>query len=77
MPTSAGTLLSAGCAAGTAALLRNISKGSADEALAQQATELANEVDAGIREWGVVTHSSGAKIFAMEVDGFGIFDVIE
>ena len=31
----------------------------------------ANEVQAGIEEWGIVTHSSGARIYAMEVDGFG------
>ena len=59
--------------AGTAGLLRNISKGSADEDLARLATDLANEVDTGIREWGVVTHSTGSKVFAMEVDGFGNF----
>ena len=44
-------------------MLRNMSKGSADEDLAQQATNLANKVDTGIREWGVVTHSSGSKVF--------------
>eukprot|EP01046_Picozoa_sp_COSAG06_P008123 COSAG06_NODE_407_length_16111_cov_3.252748_15_plen_192_part_00 len=38
-----------------------------------QAEDLATEVKAGIDEWGVVMHSTGVKIFAMEVDGFGNF----
>ena len=58
---------------GTARLLRNISSSAADTTLAQQAEDLATEVKAGIDEWGVVTHSTGAKVFAMEVDGFGNF----
>ena len=58
---------------GTAALLRNISTTAADGALAKKAEDLAAEVKAGIDEWGVVVHSSGARIFAMEVDGFGNF----
>lgn len=28
---------------------------------------------AGIEEWGIVTHSSGVKTYAMEVDGYGNF----
>lgn len=56
----------------TAALLLNISKTPADATLAKMCTDLADEVKAGIDEWGVVTHSSGAKIFAMEVDGCAV-----
>ena len=58
---------------GTARLLRNISSSIADVTLAKHAEDLAAEIKAGIDEWGVVTHSTGAKVFAMEVDGFGNF----
>ena len=37
-----------------------------DVLLIKELEDLANEVKAGIDEWGIVTHSSGAKIFAME-----------
>lgn len=39
--------------------------------LAAEADALAAEIRAGIEQWGIVTHSSGARVFAMEVDGFG------
>ena len=67
---------------GVAALLRNLSSaagsarsnvGAGDEALAARAEALAAQVAAGIARWGIVTHSSGARIFAMEVDGYGNF----
>ena len=45
----------------------------ADAELARRADDLADEVKAGIDRWGIVTHSSGVRIYAMEVDGFGNF----
>jgi meiotically up-regulated gene 157 (Mug157) protein len=58
----------------TASMLRALPSSAAAAAsggvLAREAQELAEEVRAGIERWGVVTHSSGARIFAMEVDGF-------
>eukprot|EP01047_Picozoa_sp_COSAG01_P015618 COSAG01_NODE_783_length_13630_cov_5.556459_16_plen_91_part_00 len=57
----------------TASMLRALPPSAAavdGAALAREAQELAEEVRAGIERWGVVTHSSGARIFAMEVDGF-------
>lgn len=57
---------------GTAALLRRLGGGDpGDEALAVAAETLADEVDQGIQRWGVVMHSTGVKVYAMEVDGFG------
>ena len=50
-----------------AALLTALSSSAADVALARQADDLALDIRRGIEEWGVVTHSSGARIFAMEV----------
>jgi len=56
---------------GTAALLRNISTSAADAELASRAQALAAEIQRGIEDYGTVMHSSGARVFAMEVDGFG------
>ena len=39
--------------------------------LADSASNLANEIDAGIKKWGVVKHPKFGDIFAYEVDGFG------
>jgi meiotically up-regulated gene 157 (Mug157) protein len=55
----------------TAELLRKLGGGQPDADLAQQAEDLAHEVKAGIDQWGIVTHSTGARVYAMEVDGFG------
>jgi meiotically up-regulated gene 157 (Mug157) protein len=62
-PSSAAT--AAGPAAAAAAAVAE-AKAEADS-LAVRAEALAAEVAAGIAEWGVVTHSSGKKIYAMEV----------
>jgi meiotically up-regulated gene 157 (Mug157) protein len=42
-----------------------------DTALASKLTALAQEVDAAIKQYGVVTHPKYGKIYAFEVDGFG------
>jgi len=42
-----------------------------DSALAGKLTALAQEVDAAIKQYGVVTHPKYGKIYAFEVDGFG------
>jgi meiotically up-regulated gene 157 (Mug157) protein len=42
-----------------------------DTALASKLTALAQEVDAAIKQYGVVTHPNYGKIYAFEVDGFG------
>jgi meiotically up-regulated gene 157 (Mug157) protein len=39
--------------------------------LCERATQLAHQIDAGINEWGIVTHKKFGKIYAYEVDGFG------
>ncbi len=39
--------------------------------LAQNAIDLANEIDIGIKEWGIVDHKTLGRIYAYEVDGFG------
>jgi len=41
--------------------------------VAKDAEDLANEIAAAIEQHGVVMHSSGKRIYAMEVDGFGNF----
>lgn len=56
---------------GVAEMLRTLPEPQGD--LAAQAETLASEIEAAIQEHGVVMHSSGQKIFAMEVDGFGNF----
>lgn len=43
----------------------------ADEALARECTELADEVDAAIRRYGTFQHPVCGRIYAFEVDGFG------
>ena len=41
-------------------------------ALAASASALADQIDAGLQRWGVVTHGeSGQRVYAMEVDGYG------
>ena len=41
-------------------------------ALAASASDLADQIDAGLQRWGVVTHGeSGQRVYAMEVDGYG------
>jgi meiotically up-regulated gene 157 (Mug157) protein len=40
-------------------------------AVAASAVELANEIDAGIRQFGVRQHPAHGEIYAYEVDGFG------
>ena len=60
---------------GVASLLRNHSvalNGFAVE-LAAEAEALAKEIDEAIQKWGIVTHSTGESIYAMEVDGYGNF----
>lgn len=42
-----------------------------DTALANKLTALATEVDAAIKQYGIVTHPKYGKIYAFEVDGFG------
>ena len=42
-----------------------------DEKTARELTALANEVEAALRQYAVVTHPEHGKIYAYEVDGFG------
>lgn len=42
-----------------------------DPALAKEAAELADEVEAAVKEHGIVEHPKYGKIYAYEVDGFG------
>lgn len=42
-----------------------------DAALAQEATALASEIDAGIRQHAIVEHPRFGKVYAYEVDGLG------
>lgn len=42
-----------------------------DPGLAGRARELAAEIDAGVRQWGVVEHPTYGRIYAYEVDGLG------
>lgn len=42
-----------------------------DPQLAARALELANEVEAAVKEHGIVEHPKHGKIYAYEVDGFG------
>lgn len=39
--------------------------------LAKECTDLANEVDAALKQYAVVTHPTHGKIYAFETDGFG------
>jgi meiotically up-regulated gene 157 (Mug157) protein len=39
--------------------------------LAAMARSLAQSIDDGIKEWGIVTHKRLGEVFAFEVDGFG------
>ncbi len=42
-----------------------------DKAFAKECSELADEVDAAIRKWGIVEHLDYGRIYAYEVDGYG------
>src|SRR4051794_19194320 len=42
-----------------------------DTTLEQSARQLVEELEAGIRRWGIVDHKIYGKIFAYEVDGRG------
>lgn len=42
-----------------------------DNAFAKECTELANEVDAAIKKYGIVEHPKFGKVYAYEVDGYG------
>jgi meiotically up-regulated gene 157 (Mug157) protein len=44
-----------------------------DNVLASAAKQLADEIDEGIRTWGVVNHPKFGLIYAYEVDGFGSY----
>ncbi len=39
--------------------------------LSQKAIRIASNIDAGINEWGIVSHKRFGEIYAYEVDGFG------
>lgn len=45
--------------------------------IASRATNLANEIDRGIREHGVVNHPRHGKIYAYEVDGLGHYTLMD
>ena len=45
--------------------------------LANECIQLANEVDAAIKEYGIVTHPKFGKIFAYEVNGFGSYNLMD
>ncbi len=42
-----------------------------ESTLADSVSNLANEIDEGIKKWGIVKHPEFGDIFAFEVDGFG------
>ncbi|MCK0205931.1 glycoside hydrolase family 125 protein [Ornithobacterium rhinotracheale] len=42
-----------------------------DNATAQEAKDLANEVEKAIQQYGIVNHPKYGKVYAYEVDGFG------
>ena len=42
-----------------------------ESTLADSASNLANEIDEGIKKWGIMKHPEFGEIFAYEVDGFG------
>jgi meiotically up-regulated gene 157 (Mug157) protein len=42
-----------------------------ESTLADSASHLADEIDAGIKKWGIVKHPEFGDIYAYEVDGFG------
>jgi meiotically up-regulated gene 157 (Mug157) protein len=50
-----------------APLLEQVSSGE----LAKMAKTLANQIDEGIKKWGIVPHPEFGSVYAYEVDGFG------
>ncbi|MFC1626760.1 glycoside hydrolase family 125 protein [Patescibacteria group bacterium] len=42
-----------------------------NEDVSHQAKQLADEIDKGIKEWGIVKHKEFGDVYAYEVDGFG------
>ncbi|MBI4136516.1 glycoside hydrolase family 125 protein [Candidatus Roizmanbacteria bacterium] len=52
------------------AVTKILKKIDADEA-SKLAESLADQIDTGIKEWGIVEHREFGKIYAYEVDGFG------
>lgn len=58
----------------TAEIAREIYK---DEALAARAEKLAAEIDAGIKQYGIVEHPEFGKIYAYETDGMGNYNFMD
>lgn len=58
---------------GMAAILKQVSK----QELADTCERLKSEIDASIKEYGVVEHKKYEKIFAYEVDGFGSYCLMD
>src|SRR5690606_13057867 len=54
----------------SAEMLSTIAK---EEAIATQMLDLANEVEAAIKEYGIVDHPVHGNVYAFEVDGFGSY----
>lgn len=48
-----------------------------DSILAEEAAELAAQIDAGIRQYGIVEHDEFGPIFAYEVDGLGSANLMD
>jgi meiotically up-regulated gene 157 (Mug157) protein len=58
---------------GVAKVLKQIKEGK----LAVIATKLANEINRGIKKYGMVKHEKFGKVFAYEVDGFGSYCIMD
>lgn len=48
-----------------------------DAAFATECTSLAKEVEAAIKQYGIVTHPQFGKVYAYEVNGYGSFNVMD
>ena len=48
-----------------------------DAALAKKLEDLANEVDAALKKYGVVNHPEFGQIYAYEVNGFGSYNLMD
>ncbi|HEY4154285.1 MAG TPA: glycoside hydrolase family 125 protein, partial [Puia sp.] len=57
-----------------AEMLNSISK---DATLANECTQLANEVEQALKQYATATHPRSGKVYAYEVNGFGSFNLMD
>jgi hypothetical protein len=54
-----------------------VSKISGDKVLANECTQLANEVNKALKQYAITTHPQFGKVYAYEVNGFGSYNLMD